>query len=320
MTHFDVFNGDADGLCALHQLRLAEPTESVLVTGVKRDIGLLAHVNASKGDSVTVLDISLDKNRTALDALLVKEVNIRYFDHHYAGDVLPQHPCLETNINTSPDTCTSLLVNDFLQGKYLAWAVTAAFGDNLHTSARNAAKQLNYSESELQTLCELGTCLNYNGYGSCLDDLHFKPVDLYLKMKPYADPLEFVKDEQAYQVLRSGYYDDMALAETVRPEFTDQHTAVYILPDAKWSRRVSGVFGNQLSASAPERAHAVLTVLPGGGFMVSVRAPQVNKTGADELCRGFATGGGRKGAAGINLLPESDLDLFIQRFQHQYQA
>ena len=44
MTHFDVFNGDADGLCALHQLRLAAPVDSVLVTGAKRDIALLQRV------------------------------------------------------------------------------------------------------------------------------------------------------------------------------------------------------------------------------------------------------------------------------------
>ena len=34
MTQFDIFNGDADGLCALHQLRLERPLDSVLVTGV----------------------------------------------------------------------------------------------------------------------------------------------------------------------------------------------------------------------------------------------------------------------------------------------
>ncbi|MGB5082223.1 MAG: acetyltransferase, partial [Burkholderiales bacterium] len=38
MRRVDVFNGDADGLCSLRQLRLAEPAESQLVTGVKRDI------------------------------------------------------------------------------------------------------------------------------------------------------------------------------------------------------------------------------------------------------------------------------------------
>ena len=41
MTHYDLFNGDADGICALTQYRLAFPAESVLVTGVKRDINLL---------------------------------------------------------------------------------------------------------------------------------------------------------------------------------------------------------------------------------------------------------------------------------------
>ena len=72
MASFDVFNGDADGLCALHQLRLAEPRDSVLVTGVKREIALLKKVQASSGDHITVLDISLDKNREALQNLLTR--------------------------------------------------------------------------------------------------------------------------------------------------------------------------------------------------------------------------------------------------------
>ena len=65
MRQIDVFNGDADGLCALQQLRLAEPADSVLVTGVKRDIALLERVSAGAGDLVTVLDVSLDTNRQA---------------------------------------------------------------------------------------------------------------------------------------------------------------------------------------------------------------------------------------------------------------
>ena len=44
MADYDVFNGDADGICSLVQLRLAEPRESTLVTGVKRDINLLTQV------------------------------------------------------------------------------------------------------------------------------------------------------------------------------------------------------------------------------------------------------------------------------------
>jgi hypothetical protein len=41
-----------------------------------------------------------------------------------------------------------------------------------------------------------------------------------------------------------------------------------------------------------------------------VRAPLAAKSGADELCSQFDTGGGRKGAAGINHLPESELGRF----------
>ena len=99
MRRFDVFNGDADGLCALQQLRLAEPADSVLVCGPKRDIELLARVDAGRGDLVTVLDISLDRNRTALQSLLARGVRVRYFDHHYAG-VIPRDPLLEAHIET----------------------------------------------------------------------------------------------------------------------------------------------------------------------------------------------------------------------------
>jgi hypothetical protein len=44
----DVFNGDADGICALVQLRLAQPVQSKLVTGVKRDIQLLEGLSIQK--------------------------------------------------------------------------------------------------------------------------------------------------------------------------------------------------------------------------------------------------------------------------------
>src|SRR3990167_3729374 len=71
MNH-DVFNGDADGICALHQLRLAFPATNNLVTGTKRDIDLLRCVEAGPGDEVTVLDLALSKNREALLALLGK--------------------------------------------------------------------------------------------------------------------------------------------------------------------------------------------------------------------------------------------------------
>ena len=99
MAYIDVFNGDADGICALHQLRLANPVDSLLVTGVKRDISLLKQVKAVAGDQITVLDISLYKNRDDLVRVLEAGASVIYFDHHFAGDI-PKHDALETYINT----------------------------------------------------------------------------------------------------------------------------------------------------------------------------------------------------------------------------
>jgi len=317
MKYIDVFNGDADGLCALQQLRLADPQTSTLVTGPKRDISLLKRVSATRGDCVTVLDISLDKNREALVALLDQGVEIRYFDHHFAGEI-PDHALLETHIDTSPEICTSLLVNEHLKGRYCAWAVTGAFGDNFHAQAQSAARPLTLSSAQLDQLCELGTLLNYNGYGEG-DEIFFRPAELFHALHPYADPFEFISSEKAFVVLRDGYRNDMAMMGAMKPELSEQRIALYILPDAPWARRSSGVFANDLVGRHPERAHAILTHLPGGGFQVSVRAPQNNLTGADTLCRAFPTGGGRKAAAGINLLQESDVDRFVSAFRQAYQ-
>jgi len=95
---------------------------------------------------------------------------------------------------------------------------------------------------------------------------------------------------------------------------------VIILPDETWSRRISGVFGNQLANQHPGRAHAILSHHKDGGYVVSVRAPLNNKTGADELCKEFPAGGGRKGAAGINHLPVEQLSHFINRLDCRYKG
>ena len=139
MTIWFVFNGDADGLCAAHQLRLAGHAPHHVITGVKRDIGLLARCDAQAGDAVWVADISLDANRAALERLLARGVEVTWFDHHYAG-AIPVHANLRAYIDPSAGVCSALLADHFLAGRYRAWAVTAAFGDNLEESARSAAR------------------------------------------------------------------------------------------------------------------------------------------------------------------------------------
>jgi hypothetical protein len=83
---------------------------------------------------------------------------------------------------------------------------------------------------------------------------------------------------------------------------------------------VSGVFGNNLASNFPHRAHAVLTVRSDGDYVVSVRAPLSSNSRADLLCSRFATGGGRKKAAGINRLPQSELSGFFQAFDEEFSA
>ena len=80
------------------------------------------------------------------------------------------------------------------------------------------------------------------------------------------------------------------------------------------------MFGNDLANKFPDRAHAVVTQRASGNYLVSVRAPLNNKTGADEIVRQFPTGGGRKAAAGINELPEDQLPLFIETLDTFYKS
>lgn len=315
----DVFNGDADGICALHQLRLVEPAHSELITGPKREIDLLKRVEAQTGDEITVLDIALSKNCDDAERLLRQGATIRYFDHHQPG-VIPDHPNFESHIDTDPKLCTSLLVDQYLRGKQRIWAVTAAFGDNLGESARQAAQKLGLSDEQLAQLQSLGECLNYNGYGETLTDLFFDPAELYRQLHAYTDPFRFMHESPAYQVLKTGYAEDMSQAISVKPIEDRPAGRVYRLPAQKWARRISGVFGNLLAVQSPAQAHAVLTAKPEGGYVVSVRAPKSTSVGADEVCSQFETGGGRRGAAGINHLSESELDRFMTIFYSTFKV
>jgi hypothetical protein len=315
---YDIFNGDADGICALHQLRLEAPRASELVTGVKRDILLLDRVTADAGDELTVLDISMKANATALERALASGARVRYFDHH-AVSVIPSHPLLEAHVDTAADTCTSLIVDQHLRGRHRMWAVVAAFGDNLVAAALRAAQPLRLDRTELARLHELGDCLNYNAYGESLDDLHYHPADLYRTISRYRDPRHFMFDEPVFNVLKSAHADDLYRAQEIQPHRATDSAAVYLLPDAAWARRVSGLYGNRLAQAHPRRAHAIL-VTKGSGFAVSVRASIERPRGAGVLCEQFETGGGREAAGGINYLPQSDLERFIAAFQRAFES
>ncbi len=318
MNYYDVFNGDADGICSLIQLRKVNPRNSTLVTGVKRDISLLERVVGEPGDIVTALDISFEKNASAVNRLLESGVQLFYADHHKHGDI-PDHPNLEVHIDTDPHTCTALIVDRLLQGRYREWAITAAFGDNHSREALELGHARGLSEDQLELLETLGICINYNGYGGDLNDLFYHPAELYLLLLPYESPLEFVAEcSEVFETLQQGYKSDLEKAGHAPVLSQSSCSTSFMLPDERWARRVGGVFGNELANQSPDRAHAVVTDKGDGSYQVSVRAPLNNKQGADLLVSRFPTGGGRKAAAGINKLPEHQLDEFLQAFEQQY--
>lgn len=206
-------------------------------------------------------------------------------------------------------------------GKYPLWAVTAAFGGNLNASAEKLAATLDVNDTELEKLKNLGMYINYNGYGSSVADLHFAPDVLYREMGSYVSPFDFISENGLiFAQLEDGYQEDMAKAGSISPQFQSTAVGAYLLSDEAWARRVSGVFGNHLANQDPTKAHAVLSYKNDGGYLISVRAALNNKMGADELCSGFATGGGRKSAAGISYLPKEQLGEFIERFDAFYAA
>lgn len=319
MSHFDVFNGDADGICALHQLRLADPREATLVTGVKRDIELLERVDARPGDSVTVLDVSLDRNRQALLGLLRKGVQVEYFDHHFSGPI-PTHPALRAHIDPAPGVCTSVLVDRHLRGRYRLWAVVAAFGDNLAGTALALAGSCGLTPGESTRLRELGEAINYNAYGEAEADLLIAPVALYGAVHRHASPFDFLAGDATAALLNEGRRADLALARSQPAVYRLPAGPVYVLPDAPWAHRVQGAFANELATRFPRQAHAVLCERAGQGYSASVRAPAARPQGADRLCLKFAGGGGRAAAAGIDALPAGRLQEFADAFNAAFEA
>ncbi|HZN46796.1 MAG TPA: acetyltransferase [Ramlibacter sp.] len=317
MPHFDVFNGDADGLCALQQLRLAQPREARLVTGPKRDIALLERVPAVAGDTLTVLDISLHRNRAALQDLLARGATVEYFDHHFAGEVA-SHPRLRTHLDPSAGVCTSLLVDRHLQGAHRGWAIVGAFGDNLPDVACRLAASAGLMEEDTRQLRQLGEAINYNAYGDSEADLMVPPWRLATLLRPFHDPLVFARSEPVARTLAEGQAADLEAAWRIPPERLLPGAALVLLPDAPWARRVQGVFANALSQRHPDRAHAVLRAAGDADFVVSVRAPRQRPQGADQLCLGFGSGGGRSAAAGIDRLPSWRLEEFAQAFARAF--
>jgi hypothetical protein len=167
-------------------------------------------------------------------------------------------------------------------------------------------------------LKELGELLNYNGYGATESDLFYHPQDLYREVSSFPNPFAFLEESTIPSRLRIGFDKDMQLAASYSPIRESASGRIFELPPENWARRVSGVFSNLKAQEAPGLAHGLLTRNTDKTYRISVRAPLVNKRGADTVCRAFATGGGRAAAAGINALPPDRLKQFFKTFDEVF--
>ncbi|MCH8502439.1 MAG: DHH family phosphoesterase [Aliidiomarina sp.] len=335
MKYIDVFNGDADGIFSLIQLRKVWPQESRLVTGVKRDNALVRQITSQEADGahLSILDISFDKNTDELARVLERAESVLYVDHHQAKTLF-EHPKLTCRLDYAADKCTGLLLRDYLVDNAVLteemrhnlslWAITAAYGDGLDKVADAQADTLDLSASQRAQLRELGILVNYNGYGAHVTDLHFAPDDLYQRLQRYDSPFAVVADANSpYSRLKAGYDSDLALAEQSDVLIENDTLIAIQLADAPWSRRISGTFGNLLATGNPNKAIVIATqnVAKGGEpatLTISLRAPKNNLQGAGDICASFPTGGGRAGAAGVNALPVANLVKFINQVIEYY--
>lgn len=309
--HIDVCNGDADGLCALLQWRLAHPVAAghgERLIGLKREHDLLRHVQAAAGDEVTVIDMALGTQGAAVQALLDAGVRVRHIDHHF-GAPLPPHPLLQTHIDTDAAVCSGLIVHRLVGGRFPGWAAVCAHGDNLHTSAHALGQTLGLSAHQQAALRALGQAINHNAYGETLADVRLPPTELLARLMRFADPFAALRDEPVLATLQQGMADDLAQAEAIAPRVVGPQALLWSLPDTPWARRASGSLANRLSLAHPQQACAVLRLRGDGCWVVSVRAPQASPHGAAALCQAFG-GGGRATAGGIDALPDAEVAAF----------
>jgi len=182
----------------------------------------------------------------------------------------------------------------FPRGRLHAWAVVGTFGDNFEARARRAAGPLGLDATQLSDPARARSLHQLQ----CLRGPDPEPASRAGRPVPAPATLSRPPGIRRRgsnlpdppRRLRRGHGANAGLEAGAR----GGRYALYVLPAEPWVRRASGVLANRLAQATTQRAHALLTRLPEGGFVVSVRAPTAVGTGADTLYRRFATGGSRR--------------------------
>lgn len=317
MEHYDFFNGDADGIISLHQFRTHYPKNSKLFTGVKRDVKLLRHCTDVKDSTFTVFDISLLSNADYIKPILDNGNYVKWFDHHEPGET-ELGDNFSIKVDADPNCCTNMLVDEYLNGLYRPWTICGIYGDNLHEQADKFNPCFN--KASMNKLREVGETLNYNGYGNEELDLTVHPKDVYLDLKDYESPFEYRKKSETYNKIYTQMKSDESELSSSEILHESETGKVILLPNTRASIRYSGIYSNQQTTDNPDRAFAILTLVDGGNYRISIRSPKTNPYGASKLALQFPTGGGREKAAGVNELPRSELNSFIEKFEEVYRS
>lgn len=323
---FDVFNGDADGICALHQLRLAEPRSAILITGAKRQIALLGRVRETleaagstpvRAHRVTVLDIAIERNRVALDGLLADGARVQWFDHHEPGPI-PADRALEARIDTDAGVCTSLLVDRHLDARFRRWAICGAYGDGMVASAESLADSLTgpqaLSRAQRDQLQTVGEAINYNAYAADTGTALISSVDLYRRLAGITDPLALAHWPLIDALTRMSR-DDLGEALKAGPILDLPTGTAWLLPPTLPARRARGLVAKHLKAHADQRPVMIIAPDGEGRADISIRCPANAPQPASAFARRYDGGGGRATAAGIDRLPINALEDLLADFE-----
>jgi hypothetical protein len=314
-----LFNGDADGILSQHMLWLQGLRPALRITGMKREIELLERLPATFRGHAYVLDISLKSNAKAAHDFLKRGVGpLFWYDHHESVE-MPAGPNFEAHIHPTAGQCTAMIVNGVFGHAYDLWAAAAAFGDNVTASAEALLKRQSASDSVRHALAEMGELMNYNAYGEP-EDAFISPLDFALRLEGFQNPLTFFQESGIFSDLARQMQEDQSHCQSLEPWQKRGQAAVYRVPDAPWARRFGATWMNRLIRQNPDQAFAIFQARREGGYLVSLRAPHLGRFStwnAAQFASQFPTGGGRMQAAGINALPENQLEACALAFLDQ---
>ena len=247
------------------------------MTGVKRDIALLrARGGAAPGDLVTVLDVSLDRNRAAL----LRAARARRARALFRPPLRGRDP----GASRARGVTSTLGAGRLHQhaGRPSSGRTLPRLGRGRRPSATgwtrsrsNLGAAMALGAAELEKLRELGRSLNYNAYGETEADLLVPPATPLSRCLPStSDPLQFVAargplrrldGEAPHADLGRGLRDRAALGGPGRRGLPAARCAL----EPARERHVRQPAGAPARTARDRGARAAR----GGGYIVSVRVP-----------------------------------------------